>query len=133
MKNRRFWAVLLSCFILIGCFTPAMAVEAPDGSPAIARAIGRLNNRTIPANTIIGYGGWIYLDAKETVKFDCTYTPSSASVDFGVIDANNVFYPLNTTSGSINEAIRVEELGQYLIAIRNNEDYDVTVTGTVKY
>lgn len=67
----------------------------------------------------------------DTIKYDCTYTPKSASVDFGFIAPDGLFYSLNSTSGSINKSIEVSQTGQFTLAI--NESYAVTVTGTVKY
>ena len=39
---------------------------------------------------------------------------------------------MNSTSGSIYKAFKVDQTGQYQLAIRDNESFDVTVTGTVK-
>ena len=64
---------------------------------------------------------------------NCTYTPKSASVDFGFIAPDGLFYSLNSTSGSIDKSIKVNQTGAYTLAIRNNENYAVTVSGTVKY
>ena len=69
----------------------------------------------------------------DTIKYDCTYTPKSASMDFGYIAPNGLFYSIKCTSGSINKSIEVGQTGQFTLAIRNNGDYVVTVTGTVRY
>lgn len=71
--------------------------------------------------------------AGDTISYNCTYTPKSASVDFGFIAPNGLFYSIKCTSGSVNESIEVNQTGQYTLAIRNNASYTVTVTGTVKY
>ncbi len=73
------------------------------------------------------------MDKGERITYTCVYTPKSASVDFGYVDADGFFHKINSTNGSIDETIEIEELGQYRLAIRNNDSRAVTVTGTVKY
>ena len=96
------------------------------------RVTGRLNH-SLPASIITPIGQSISLDKGETITYNCTYTPKSASVDFGYIDSDSVFCCLSCTTGSINKSIKIEEPGQYTLAIRNNESYSVRVTGTVRY
>ena len=74
-----------------------------------------------------------YLAAGETVTISASYTPKNASVDFGLIDKDNTFHYINTTSGSINETIRVPLNGNYFFAIKNNSGTSITVTGTINY
>jgi len=111
---------------------PASAASVPDNSTVILRATGRLDCK-ISANTIEPVNAEFYLETGDKVTFNCTYTPKSASVDFGYIDSNHVFHYLNCTSGSIYKALEATESGQYTIAIRNNASYAITVTGTIKY
>ena len=133
MKFKRFWSILLSCILVLSCIAvPVGAVEAPTNNMPILRVSGRIN-QTISANSIASMSDSFSLDVGDIVKYDCTYTPKSASVDFGVIAPDGLFYSLNSTSGSINKSISVTQRGQYTLAIRNNASYAVTVTGTVKY
>lgn len=132
--KKRFWAALISCALALGCcFVSAAAtdVSSPE-DPVVARVSGRLDHK-ISANTIVAITEWFSLEDGDIIKYDCTYTPASASMDFGFFAPDGLFYSLNTTSGSINKSIQVNQTGQYRLAIRNNEDYAVTVTGTVKY
>ena len=111
---------------------PASAAETVENQAVIYRASGRVDYR-IAAKSIIYLGNDFYLDNNEVISYDCTYTPKSASIDFGYIAPDGLFYSINCTSGSINKSIKVNQIGQYTLAIRNNASYAVTVTGTVRY
>lgn len=133
MKFRRILAALLVCAAVFSCtIAPAGAAEVPETGTSISRVSGSIRS-IVPKNNLVFAGDWFYLSRGDLIKFDCTYSPASASMDFGVIAPDGLFYPVNTTSGSFNESIWASQSGQYMLAIRNNEDYDVTVTGTVKY
>lgn len=133
MPYKRIGAMLCACVLILGCNAiPASAADMPADNTIILRATGQFNH-SIPANSIIAVDPKISMGAGETVTFDCTYTPKSASLDFGVIDSSGVFHYINRTNGSINQAIEITKNGQYTLAIRNNASYAVTVTGTVKY
>ena len=133
MKFKRLILVPLFCLLLLGSsFVPTMATDISSNSTVILRASGRLDH-SFSANSITPLGQQFSLDMDEIVAFNCTYTPKSASVDFGIIDSDGIFYYLTSTSGSINSSIRIESSDQYILAIRNNASYAVTVTGTVRY
>ena len=66
-----------------------------------------------------------------TIK--ATYSPFSASVDFGLIAPDDLFYGLNTTTGSFDKAIEVNQRGNYTLAVRNNSDMTISVSGYVNY
>lgn len=129
---RRLLGALLACVLALGCSAlPAYAVEASDEPPAIARVTGRID-QLIPA------GMTVYLDeftlaAGDTIRYDCIYTPRSASVDFDYIGPDGKFQYKPCTSGSINRTFLADTAGTYTLAIRNNSSYTVTVTGTVRY
>lgn len=133
MKLKRFSTTLLaSILLLVFSLNPAVAVGASGEIVVMPRASGRVDH-SISANSKIVFKPAFSLDADETIKFECTYTPKSASVDFGVIAPDGLFHYVNCTSGSIDKSIRVEEAGEYTMVIRNNSSYTVTVTGTVRY
>lgn len=75
----------------------------------------------------------ISLSAGETVRINATYTPSSASADFGLIDSEGNFYYINVKSGSIDETVEVDENGTYYFAVRNNSSSKISVTGQINY
>lgn len=133
MGRKRLVSALLSCMLLFTCSpTLAMAVEASDACAIMPRVSGQLNY-TFPANTTMQIGQPFSAAKDDIVKYDCTYTPKSASMNFGVIAPDGLFYSISCTSGSINQSIKMEQAGQYTLAIRNNESYAVTVTGTIQY
>ena len=73
------------------------------------------------------------LEVGDTITFNCSYSPISSSVDFGVIAPDGYFYYKNVTSGSINDTIRVSQRGTYYLAVRNNSSSTVNITGFVNY
>ncbi len=132
MFRKRLSSAILACMLLFSCsLVPTMAVEAPASQIVMPRAAGRLDYTLSPGITLVGQE--FFLEVGDTIKYTCTYTPKSASVDFGVIAPDGLFHFLNSTSGSIDKSFSVGLLGQYQLAIRNNASSAVTVTGTVKY
>ena len=69
----------------------------------------------------------------ETVTIRATYTPANSSLDFGLLDENNAFHYLNTTTGRIDKTFKIEENGNYTVVIRNNSNTSVKITGFVEY
>ena len=112
--------------------TPDIIEPADFSSGTIARVTGAVRT-TISANSVKAVGDDLSLDAGETVTFDCTYSPASASMDFGLVAPDGYFYSINVTTGSINKTIQVSTRGTYTVAIRNNSSSAVTVTGTARY
>lgn len=111
---------------------PDMIEPANPTSGIGSKAYGSIG-ATISANRAKAVREDLFLNAGETVTFDCTYSPTTASMDFGLIAPDGYFYYINVTSGSINKTIQVEERGTYTVAIMNNSSSSVTVTGTVQY
>ena len=90
-------------------------------------------DENFPAHSLCPMDNSIPLEANDIVTFNCSYSPSSASVDFGVIAPNGRFYYINVKGGSINQAIRISQSGSYTVAIRNNSSQTVRVVGFVNY
>ena len=87
----------------------------------------------IPAKTKLSASTSFPLAAGETVTIKASYSPFSASVDFGLIAPNGMYYYFNVTNGSIDKTIQVPENGDYTLQIRNNADIEVEVAGFVNY
>lgn len=133
MRRKQLISALLACMLLFSCsFIPAAAAETPSSNIVMPRVSGRLDH-SLPANLITPITQPFSAAKGDTISYNCTYTPKSASMDFGYIAPNGLFYSIKCTSGSINKSIEVGQTGQFTLAIRNNESYAVTVTGTVKY
>lgn len=138
MKFKKLVCLLLSCIVLLGCVcTDASAVgisgEAVTGEvELVPRITGSFSTR-IPANSAFGSDISFSLEAGEAVTINASYSPASASVDFGVIAPDGKFYAVNVTGGSINKTIYVNERGNYMFAIRNNSSYELSISGFVNY
>ena len=135
MRKRNVFCVLLMCMILLGSFaTIVSAVSMSDEVQtfSMARASGRFS-LDVPGNVMFEADRSFSLDAGESVTIEATYSPRSASVDFGLIAPDGLFYPVRGQNGSINKTIEIVERGNYTFAIRNNSSVEISVSGYVKY
>lgn len=135
IRAKKFLYVLFVCAVLASCLgADAGAVQAPDHKQSIAvnRASGRFS-MDVYAHEVVAADSSFPLEAGETVTINASYSPLSASVDFGLIAPDGLFYSVNATNGSINRTIRVKEHGYYTLAVRNNSDSDIYVSGFVQY
>ena len=124
MKAKRFLGMLLVCVVALNCICPlARASQAPDGNivrledmawdwvylsaveyiqpNAVSRTTSSINC-SVPNRSIGIIIQNVELSARSTVAFNCSYSPSSASMDFGVITSDGRFYSINGREGSIN-------------------------------
>ena len=92
---------------------------------SLERASGSFN-MTVPAKSFP-------LEAGETVTIKATYSPFSASVDFGLVDGNGKFHYLTVSNGTFDKTIKVDTRGNYVFAVRNNSSQSISVSGYVKY
>lgn len=154
MWIKRLCAVFLVCTIMTGAAVlPASAVETEGATLYLEDLKYELvdwstvqyfdyvsDSRTtalfdveLPSRQIAAMDLVLTLQASSTVRFECTYSPSSASMDFGLVDATGHFYYLSASDGNINRTIRIKTGGMYTVAIRNNSDGAVTVVGNIYY
>lgn len=135
MRAKKFLCVLFTCAVLVSCLGINVgAVQVSDHGQRIAinRASGRFS-MDVYAHEVVAADSSFPLEAGETVTINASYSPLSASVDFGLIAPDGLFYSVNATNGSINKTIRVKERGYYTLAVRNNSDFDISVSGFVTY
>ena len=135
MRKRNVFCVLLMCMILLGSFaTIVSAVSMSDEVQtfSMARASGRFS-LDVPGNVMFEADSSFPLNAGETVTIEANYSPWSASVDFGLIAPDGLFYPVRGQNGSINKTIEIVERGNYTFAILNNSSVEISVSGFVKY
>lgn len=111
---------LLTVLLLVSCF-------AGTGNAA-ERAMGKFDV-TVKAGELKPAKTGFPMAAGETVTINATYSPSSADVDFGLVDKNGRFHYLKGENGAFNEKIEIPQNGTYTFAIRNNSDVDIEVTG----
>lgn len=152
MKTRRLMCMLMACtLMLIGVITPARAAEAPGevisledlnwewvDLPAveypeegILPLTSASASRQYAPHSISYVTSFMDFDANDVVTFNCSYSPSSASVDFGVIASTGKFYSINVKGGSISRSIEINQAGSYAVAVRNNSSQTVRVVGFV--
>lgn len=135
MDLKKGLCLLLACLTIFGCFSaPAAAIGIEEQTIDISerRATGHFDF-DIPANTIMRASNSFPMEYGETVTIRATYSPASASMDFGLIDSDGTFYSVRAEDGSINHTIRIDLRGTYTFAIRNNSSYEVAVSGFVNY
>lgn len=138
MRMKRIATVCLVCLALTGTLcTSAGAVPQEENLFTVkteisSRASGSFN-MSIPARTKAVADSDFPLAAGETVTIKASYSPFSASVDFGIVAPNGKFYYFNVTDGSIDETIEVDESGNYTLQEKNNSSETVRVSGFVNY
>lgn len=130
MKLKRFFSVILACTILLGCF--CVNASAMDSTEIETRATGRFS-MDVPANTTVKASSSFPLEVGEVVTIKASYSPFSASVDFGLIAPDGLFYYVNVTGGSVDHGIKVSQRGNYTFAVCNNSSQEISVSGFVNY
>lgn len=134
MRMKKNICAILACAMIFGAFSipVAEAKEAPVMQIMEMRATGEFSF-DIPAKTLMKASSGFPMEYGETVKITASYSPASAGVDFGLIDSDGIFYPVQGSNGSINRTIRIDLRGTYTFAVRNNSSYKVSVSGFVNY
>lgn len=92
---------LLACVAVFGClFTPVAAAELGEQKVEIEerRASGKFDF-DIPAKTLMKASSSFPMEYGETVTITASYTPASASMDFGLIDSDTNITNSNAASG----------------------------------
>jgi len=54
-------------------------------------------------------------------------------VDFGLIAPDGLFYPFRAENGRFDKTIEVDQRGYYTFAVRNNSNFDISVSGFITY
>lgn len=135
MKKTRYVCFMFICIIICGFPKSVNAVDFIEPRKVEfteRRATGEYNFE-IPAHTLKEASSSFPLDYGETVTITASYSPSTASVDFGLIDEDDIFFPIRASNGTINQTIRIDLSGNYTFAVRNNSNYTVRVTGFINY
>lgn len=132
--------IALACAIIIGVISfPANAAEVitpPSDITATSYQLPRATSSfdtNISAQSKLQADPSLPLSAGDTVTISATYTPASASVDFGLLTPNGTFYYLTASDGSIDSSIEIPENGHYVFQIRNNSKVGIHVMGFVHY
>lgn len=126
---------LLACAVVssgTGLYAAAAEMEAPSASTVIARATNRFSME-IPGGTLFIADRRFSMEGGEEVTVNASYSPLSASLDFGLIAPDGLFYSVNRTNGSVNYTFEIDQRGSYTFAVRNNSSGTVSVAGFVNY
>ena len=121
---KKLFALLFSVFIALSVSVSAFAVTQ--------RATNRVNITAMPNKTAT-IGTSLSMESDETVTINCTYSPRTADVDFGLITPRGTFVFVEGEDGNCNQTIQVSQTGDYYFAVRNNSSNDVEVLGYVYY
>lgn len=134
MQVKKVFSLLLVLTVCMSSFsmTALAAGEDTQVEAAAVFATGRFN-MDVPGGTIVKANSSFPLEAGETVTIKASYSPFSASVDFGLIAPNGYFYYINVNSGIFDETIKVDERGNYTFAVINNSSETISVSGYVNY
>lgn len=134
MRLKRTFCMGLALAMIIACFSVnAMAMESDEYVGTYEVYASGNFSMDVPAKTTVKANSSFPLEAGEIVTIKASYSPFSASVDFGVIAPDGLFYGLNTTTGSFDKGIKVNQRGHYYFAIRNNSSDAIHVSGHVNY
>lgn len=74
-----------------------------------------------------------YLEAGESVTIKGSYSPFSASVSYGLLGPNGLFYGVEGKDGSIDYTFMIERSGSYYFTVLNYSSVPVSVTGYINY
>ena len=121
---KRLFILLFSVFLALSISVSAFA--------ATQRATNRVNVTT-ESHTTATIGTSLSMVADETITINCTYSPRTADVDFGLITPRGTFVFVEGEDGNCNQTIQVSQTGDYYFAVRNNSSDDVEVLGYVYY
>ena len=149
MKLKHLCSALLCVLLLNSVNIPASAVsqESTNIIPAnsvveisnlefvsthSARATNRLN-WSIASSVTKKSSTTLDLDVNETVPFNCSFTPSSSNVYFGLIASDGSFHCSAATNGRFKGTIKVPKTDKYYLAVYNNSGSTIQVTGTISY
>ena len=149
MKLKGLCSALLCVLLLNSVNIPASAVsqESTNIIPAnsvveisnlefvsthSARATNRLH-WSIASSVTKKSSTTLDLDVNETVTFNCSFTPSSSNVYFGLIASDGSFHCSAATNGRFKGTIKVPKTDKYYLAVYNNSGSTIQVTGTISY
>ncbi|MFR6186812.1 MAG: hypothetical protein ACLUJG_15730 [Lawsonibacter sp.] len=152
MKRQKLVSTLLSAFLLANCLafrTSASEIESLSISDLQHERIEEITSNIlgvtprasvrfeadIEENSISAMKNVKFpLEANETVTINAYLFSTPLPVWTLVwLRQDGYFYYINVDNGNINKTIRVEERGNYMLAVRNNSDDTVSVVGYVNY
>lgn len=140
MTRRRILCILLVCVCFasynrLSGYAFQVSEDAEITESVVLRASGRFS-MAIEPHTYSAAASTFPLSAGASVTISAVYSPSSASVDFGLTNEEGEFCYVNVVSaesGNVEIEIPVEASGNYRLTVRNNSNFRVDVSGLVVY
>lgn len=133
--KKRLLCMVIICVTIVNCFAISAGAVEGDSQQYIgisARATGEFKVE-VPGQTAVEADVRFPLEVGEVVTIKASYSPFYASVDFGLIAPDGLFYSVTVTGGSVDQAIRVSQRGNYTLAIENHSNQTIRVSGYVNY
>ncbi|MDE6455492.1 MAG: hypothetical protein K2L38_06240 [Dysosmobacter sp.] len=132
MRIKKWLCLVFACIAILSNIIPSVgAVSAePYDVESVERFTGRFS-MNVSANKRSTADSSFFMDVEQSVTISASYTPRTASVDFGLIGPDERFYYQNTAKGLIEVTFDIIERGNYTLAIRNNSSYEINVSGHV--
>lgn len=95
MRMKQFFCMVLAMVTMVLCFSTNVAASyiEPDGKTPVVYASGRFD-MDVPGKTTVKAKSSFPLEIGEVVTIKATYSPFSASVDFGLIAPDGLFYSI---------------------------------------
>ena len=121
---KRAFTLLFSILLALSATLPAAA--------ATLRATNKVD-MTVSSNSIVRTETPLSMENGELVTINCTFSPRTADVDFGLITPDNTFIYVEGKNGNCNQTIRINETGKYYFAVYNNSGVKIEVLGYVYY
>ncbi|MDE7293247.1 MAG: M23 family metallopeptidase [Oscillospiraceae bacterium] len=90
-------------------------------------------NWTVKAGTITQCSLKQFMNAGDTMTFNLTYTPASASVKIGVLTPKNTFRNYTVSNGKLSQTMTMTDTGIYQFRIQNTSASDVKFSGTFSF
>lgn len=135
MWKKRLLCMVIICVTIVNGFAINAGAVEGDAQQSIgisAKAMGEFKVE-VPGRTAVEADVCFPLEVGEVVTIKASYSPFNASVDFGLNAPDGLFYSVNVTGGSVDQAIRVSQRGNYTMAIENHSSQIIRVSGYVNY
>lgn len=88
---------------------------------------------SIPANTAVQIKTGFSLEVGESVTIKASYSPFTASLQYGLMGSDHLFYGYSSSDGKIDDVLTVAQAGVYYVVLKNNSSVPVSVTGYINY
>lgn len=130
MRGRKKALSILSILLILAGFLSfsASASETDADIPILGTTHFEV---TVPPGAMYMGSSRLIMEAGEVVTISVSYTPSFVDFDVGLVCPDGGFKFLSPSDGALKMIIRVDERGDYYLAIRNNSRNEVSTTGYV--